>query len=354
MDALMLTGVEDTIVSDEARAALDACAKFVPALGFLHSICGSWERALYCAKHLARAAFALPYQEHLWTRGPGANGKDTLANLMLSLLGGYFANLPCEALTGGREMDTPSQTVLALKGKRFAAVREIARNAKIRSHVYKTIADPKGKLKARALYGKDEEFSPQFILYLASNVPVDIDDSSGGSARRTRILDLPFNFVEDPQAANEKRKDANLELQFASWRPSFFFLLCQVYARFLQGRNQTNVTPAPMEVIEAVEDELSEPWMDRLVEFVRDRLEPTGHARDASSAAEIRTAFHEFCAGEVPKKEVGLRLARKGFAEETVNYYAGIKKTSRRAYKVKLEGETKFVRLRASSTGGTG
>ena len=70
------------------------------------------------------------YQEHLWTRGPGANGKDTLANRMAKLLGGYFANWPCEALCGSREMDAPSQTILALKGKRFVAVREIARNKK--------------------------------------------------------------------------------------------------------------------------------------------------------------------------------------------------------------------------------
>ena len=301
VDALMGVGVGDAVVSDEASAALDACSQFIPALAFLHSICGSWERTLYAAKHLARATFALPYQEHLWTRGPGANGKDTLANLMLSLLGGYFTNLPCEALTNGREMDAPSQTMLALKGKRFAAVREIARNAKIRSHIYKTIADPKGKLKARGLYGKDEEFSPHFLLYLATNTPVDIDDSSGGSARRTRILDLPFNFVEDPQAANERLKDANLELQFTAWRPAFFFFLCQIYARFLQERNQTNVTPVPADVSEAVEEELEEPWMARLVEFTRERLEPAAKPSAASSAAEIRQAFFEFCGGEVPK-----------------------------------------------------
>ena len=148
---------------------------------------------MYCAKHLARATFALPYQEHLWTRGPGANGKDTLANLMLALLGDYFANMPCGILTSDRDVDAPSQTLLALKGKRFAAVREIPRNVKIRSHIYKTISDPKGKLKARGLYGQDTEFTPHFLLYLASNVPIDIDDSSGGSARRTRILDLPFS-----------------------------------------------------------------------------------------------------------------------------------------------------------------
>ena len=143
---------------------------------------------------------------------------------MQCMMGDYFYDIPCEALTGSREMDSPSQTLLALKGKRFVAVREIAKNVKIKSHLYKTIADPKGKMKARGLYGQNVEFNPQFLLYLCSNVPVDIDDSSGGSARRTRILDLPFNFVEQPNTANEKQKDANIEASFVQWRGHLFWL----------------------------------------------------------------------------------------------------------------------------------
>ena len=231
-------------------------------------------------------------------------------------------------------------------------MREIARNAKIRSHIYKTIADPKGKIKARGLYGKDDEFSPHFLVYLASNVPVDIDDSSGGSARRTRILDLPFNFVENPEAANERRKDANLEAQFPEWNPTFFLLLRLVYRRFLMGRNQTNVTPVPQEVSEAVEEELQEEWMAQLTEFTRERLVVAPRPNGASSAADVRQAFFEFCP-EVPKKEVGLRLARKGFAEESVNYYEGVKRTKKRVYRVCIDGKTELIMLRMSSTGGT-
>ena len=355
LDALGAVDVNDAVVSDEACKKLDSVCALVPDLGFLKSICGGWDRTLYCAKHLARATFALEYQEHLWTRGPGANGKDTLANRMAKLLGSYFANLPCEALCGAREMDAPSQTLLALKGKRFVAVREIARNAKIRSHVYKTIADPKGKIKARGLWGKDDEFAPHFLLYLASNVPIELDDSSGGSARRTRILDLPYQFVEDPQTANERLKDAALELKFGDWNASMFTLLKMVYQRFLKGRNQTNVTPVPADVTEAVEDELEEPWMGMLTTFVQECLLPTTNARDASSAAEVRTVFFDHCGGEVPKKEAGLRLARKGFMEQSINFCAGLRRTSKRVYNVRLgDGLTHMVKLRTGSTGGSG
>ena len=35
----------------------------------------------------------------------------------------------------------------------------------------------------------------------------------------------------------------------------------------------------------------------------------------------------------MPKKEVGLRLARKGFAEESANFWSGVARTKRRVYR---------------------
>jgi hypothetical protein len=50
---------------------------------------------------------------------------------------------------------------------------------------------------------------------------------------------------------------------------------------------------------------------------------------------------------------VGLRLARKGFAEETVNYWACTRKTSRRVYRCTFDGVVHMVTLRSGSTGGS-
>ena len=73
--------------------------------------------------------FALKYQENVWARGPGGNGKDTLANRAATLLGTYFTNLDSKALTANRELDGASGTFLALKAKRFVCIREIEKNA---------------------------------------------------------------------------------------------------------------------------------------------------------------------------------------------------------------------------------
>ena len=118
----------------------------MPDLLYVYGLCGTWERALYCLKHIARALFALKYQDILWSRGPGGNGKDSLANRVAVLLGTYFVNLACEALTTCRDLDSPSQTILGLRSRRFVCVREIAKDTKIRGHIYRTIADPKNKL----------------------------------------------------------------------------------------------------------------------------------------------------------------------------------------------------------------
>ena len=151
--------------------------------------------------------------------------------------------------------------------------------------------------------------------------------------------------MEDPAAANERQRDAGLEQRFPDWRPSLFCLLRLVYEVCLKGRAQANITPVPADVCEAVEEELAEEWMTRLAEFVQERLEPVEKPRDATTAAAIRAAFAEWCP-DVPKKEVGLRLARRGFAEHSATFFAGVTKTSRRVYQLCWDGQVQAVRLK--------
>ncbi len=160
--------------SDEVRGCeltadtckeLDTLCAEVPDLKYIKGLCGTWERAIYCLKHITRATFALKYQDILVTRGPGGNGKDVLANRVATLLGTYFANLACEALTNFRDLDSPSQTILGLRSKRFVCVREMAKGQTVRGHIYRTISDPKNKVKARGLYGRDVEFNPHYLLF---------------------------------------------------------------------------------------------------------------------------------------------------------------------------------------------
>lgn len=115
----------------------------------------------------------------------------------------------------------------------------------------------KGCVKARGLYGNGSDFQQLVLLYLARNVPHDIDDSSGGSARRTRILDLPDCVVASPEAADGKQRYSTLESRFPTWRPSLLFCLQMVYPRLMVGHGHGNITPVPADVTNAVDGELA-------------------------------------------------------------------------------------------------
>ena len=149
------------------------------------------------------------------------------------------------------------------------------------------------------------------------------------------------------------RKGANIELEFVAWRLCFFQFLGEVYLHLL-NINQTNVTPIPTDVAQAVEEELEEPWMERLVQFVRERLQPAPKPTDATEAANIHQAFYDFCGGEVPMREVGLKMRQRGFCPDTVNFYAGIKRSKKRVYAYNTDDGPRLMMLREGSTGGCG
>jgi hypothetical protein len=326
--------------SDATCELLQALTAEVGDLAFVHSLCGTWERTIYCLKHLARSVFALKYTDIVFTGGPGGNGKDTLANRMAVLLGSYFANLACEALTSCRDLDAPSQTILGLRSRRFVCVREVAKEARIKGHVYRTIADPKGKVKARGLYGKDTAFVPHYLLFLCTNVPIDIDDKGGGTNRRTRILDMPHNFVDRPHAPSDRQKNSGIEDLFEARNPSFFYLLLQVYRILLSAKSTDHVTPIPLDVQEAGAEELAEPWMAKLDEFVRGSLRPTDRVVNASTAAEVRKAFYNACGNELQEREIKLKMSMKGFHDSTQAVKGALQKTTKRVYSHVFPGST--------------
>ena len=67
--------------------------------------------------------------------------------------------------------------------------------------------------------------------------------------------------------------------------------------------------------------------------------------RDASTAAEVRDAFFQFCGGSVPKREVGLKLAGKGFSEESA-HTSGLRRVCKSVYRVKLGDTVALVKLK--------
>ncbi len=98
--------------------------------------------------------------------------------------------------------------------------------------------------------------------------------------------------------------------------------------------------------VDAALQETDEAWMKSLREFSAECLE-VARPTEASTAAEVRRAFDAYNHGGVPKKESGLPMARKGYKEERVNYWGGVKRCQKRCYKVQLESGAPVVAVKA-------
>ena len=127
---------------------------------------------------------------------------------------------------------------------------------------------------------------------------------------------------------------------------TLFFLLMQIYKHLLKDSASATVMPVPAEVAEATSEELREPWMDRLDEWTRGKVRPTDSVKDAATAATVRESFFETCGGELQKREIGMRLAQKGFHELPPKPYKDkLKTVSKRVYSFKFDGGMHYVTL---------
>ena len=127
---------------------------------------------------------------------------------------------------------------------------------------------------------------------------------------------------------------------FEARNPSFFYLLLQVYRILLSAKSTDHVTPIPLDVQEAGAEELAEPWMAKLDEFVRGSLRPTDRVANASTAAEVRKAFYNACGNELQEREIKLKMSLKGFHESTQAVKGALQKTTKRVYSHVFPGST--------------
>lgn len=148
--------------------------------------------------------------------GQGRNGKDTLVAAIGHVLGQHLAGpiAPEMLLDGGkfgrRSSAGPSPDIMRLRGLRLAWASETSQGRRFDAGKSKMLSGG-GAIVGREPYGRHEiEFQQSHVIFLLTNhrphAPVD------DYAFWKRIRSIPFevSFVDDPQAANEKKVDRSL------------------------------------------------------------------------------------------------------------------------------------------------
>jgi putative DNA primase/helicase len=120
--------------------------------------------------------------------GEGRNGKSTLLEVLLYLLGDYAIDLPFSVLEAKPNGNLPGEGV-SLPGARFAKVVEIREGRKLDEARIKSWTGG-DTMTVRPLYQNCFSFSPTHKLWLAFNHKPVISDDSPGMWRRIRMI--PF------------------------------------------------------------------------------------------------------------------------------------------------------------------
>lgn len=144
--------------------------------------------------------------------GEGRNGKDTLLETLLHVLGEVASPVGAEVmLSGTSNPNAASPHTYALRHLRLCWVSETSEGARLNAARVKMLCGG-GTISARPLYGNPTTFKPKFLLMLMTNHKPHA--SSDDVALWKRLLLIPFTqtFVDnpDPDEPTEHKRDPDL------------------------------------------------------------------------------------------------------------------------------------------------
>lgn len=171
---------------------------------------GDTELIAYVRRALGYLLTGDTSEQDFWIAyGSGANGKSTLLNTVLAVVGDYGRT------AGFSTFDTDSKNqygndVAALKGRRFVFASESERDKTLAEARVKAITGGDA-LECRFLYGEFFTFVPQFKVWLAVNHKPNIRGADRGIWRRIKLIPFARNF--------ESQEDKQLRAKLADELP---------------------------------------------------------------------------------------------------------------------------------------
>ncbi len=126
--------------------------------------------------------------------GDGQNGKSTLIEAVLHLLGDYSLMSPSDTLLAKRNDGIPND-IARLQGRRFVAAIETDENRRLAESRIKGLTGG-DTITARFMRGEWFDFQPEFKLWLATNHLPRVRGSDLAMWRRIRLIPFHYTFSE--------------------------------------------------------------------------------------------------------------------------------------------------------------
>jgi P4 family phage/plasmid primase-like protien len=170
--------------------------------------------------------------------GTTTNGKSSLGELIQITLNskqyGYIQTLDESFLTGTRpDSHCGSPDVVKLLNKRLVFINEPKGNSKINTSFLKILTGKSDELTCRKLHSNDIlTFKPEFKIIMSCNDRPLMDSNDAAVWKRSRCLNFPITFVDNPTKDNEKKIDRDLSIKMENWKSDFMILLLEYYKRY--------------------------------------------------------------------------------------------------------------------------
>jgi len=129
--------------------------------------------------------------------GGGSNGKSTLINVVLELLGDYARQAPPDAFLSRRADGHPT-AIAGLQGRRFVAAVETDEGRRLGEALVKGLTGG-DRVSARLLYQDYRDFTPEFKLWLALNHLPTIRGTDHAIWRRVRVIPFTVTIPDSEQ-----------------------------------------------------------------------------------------------------------------------------------------------------------
>ena len=251
-------------------------------------------------------------QALLFLHGAGANGKSTLINAILAMLGEYGQQAAPDLLAA--KTGTHPTELADLKGARFAASVEVEDGRRLAESLVKQLTGG-DRIKARFMRQDFFEFDPTHKVFLAANHKPVIRGTDHAIWRRIKLV--PFEVT-----VPKKEQDPRLFEKLGAELPG-------ILAWAVRGCSewQRNGLGEPDEVRRATEGYRSE--MDVLAAFLEERCVLLRNAE--TQATPLYEAYRHWSDenGERPENQrrFGTRLSERGFEKAKrggVYYWFGI------------------------------
>jgi putative DNA primase/helicase len=290
---------KEDFITKLAPVTFDPAARCPLWRGFLETVLQVNEALISYVRRLAGYCLTGVTEEHIlpFLHGTGANGKTTLVETLLKLMGPDYGMKAAPDLLMARRGESHPTDRADLFGKRFVACVETEEGRRMAEALTKELTGG-DRVRARRMREDFWEFSPTHHVWLAGNHKPTITGSDHGIWRRVKLI--PFDVVI-PNAKQDKKLSAKL----AGELPGILNWALLGCLDWQKGGMQE--PPA----VQAATGQYSIE-MDEVGQFIDEQCQ-TG-PDFLASATELFKAFQEaFPDSRISQHAFGARLRQKGF-----------------------------------------